>query len=168
MSHNLQTITVAGNLTADPELRSTGNGVSVANVTIAFTPRENIQGEWKDGEPLFYRSTAWREVAENLAKSAKKGTRVLAVLKGKSNVYETKEGSKVNGVEYDIVEIGVSLEFATAEVTRNAKREGGQSAPAQRRLRLLLRQLLLRLSLLPLRPLPLPRMTTTTSASLRV
>lgn len=117
------TLTVIGNLTTDPELRFTPNGAAVANFTIASTPRtfDRATNEWKDGETLFLRSSIWREAAENAAESLAKGTRVVAhgVLKPRS--YETKEGEKRTVIEFEIEEIGASLRYATAKITRSGK-----------------------------------------------
>lgn len=121
-------ITVIGNLTADPELRYTQNGLAVANFTIASTPRtfDRQANEWKDGEALFLRASVWREFAEHVAGSLVKGSRVIAqgVLKQRS--YETKEGEKRTAIELEIDEIGPSLRYATAQVTRTqSSRQGG-------------------------------------------
>ena len=72
------TITVVGNLTADPDLRFTASGVAVAGFTVASTPRvfDRQSGEWKDGDTLFLRCTLWRQPAENTAETLTKGTRV--------------------------------------------------------------------------------------------
>ena len=69
------TITVVGNLTADPELRFTPSGAAVANFTVASTPRifDRQSSEWKDGEALFLRCNIWREAAENVAESLTRG-----------------------------------------------------------------------------------------------
>ena len=121
------TLTVIGNLTTDPELRFTPNGAAVANFTIASTPRtfDRATNDWKDGETLFLRCSVWREAAENAAESLTKGTRVVAhgVLKPRS--YETKEGEKRTVIEFEIEEIGASLRYATAKITRS-----GKQAPA--------------------------------------
>lgn len=121
------TITIIGNLTADPELRYTHNGLAVANVTIASTPRifDKASNEWKDGEALFLRASVWREFAEHVAASLTKGTRVVAVGKLKQRSFETKEGEKRTVIELDVDEIGPSLKHATAQVTR-AARQGGR------------------------------------------
>ena len=115
-------ITVVGNLTADPELRYTQNGVAVANFTIASTPRtfDRQSGEWKDGEPLFLRASVWREFAEHVANSLTKGARVVATGRLRQRSYETKEGEKRTSVELEVDEIGPSLRYATAAVTRQA------------------------------------------------
>lgn len=120
-------ITVIGNLTADPELRFTQNGVAVANFTIASTPRtfDRASNEWKDGEPLFLRASVWREFAEHVAGSLTKGARVIATGRLRQRSYETKEGEKRTSIELEVDEIGPSLRYATASITRAA---GGSSS----------------------------------------
>jgi single-strand DNA-binding protein len=115
-------ITVVGNLTADPELRYTQNGLAVANFTIASTPRsfDRASNDWKDGEALFLRASCWREFAEHVAGSLTKGSRVVAQGRLKQRSYETKEGEKRTSIELEVDEIGPSLRYATAQVTRAA------------------------------------------------
>lgn len=127
------TITVVGNLTADPELRYTQNGVAVANFTIASTPRtyDRQSGEWKDGEPLFLRASVWREFAEHVANSLTKGARVVATGRLRQRSYETKEGEKRTSIELEVDEIGPSLRYATAAVTRQASAGRGPSGDDQ-------------------------------------
>jgi single-strand DNA-binding protein len=124
-------ITVVGNLTGDPELRYTQNGLAVANFTIASTPRnfDRAANDWKDGDPLFLRASVWREFAEHVAGSLTKGSRVVATGRLKQRSYETKEGEKRTSIELEVDEIGPSLRYATAQVTRAASsREGGGGA----------------------------------------
>lgn len=113
-------ITVVGNLTSDPELRYTQNGLAVANFTIASTPREfdRQANDWKDGEALFLRATVWREFAEQVSGSLTKGSRVIVQGRLKQRSYETKEGEKRTSFEIEVDEIGPSLRYATAQVTR--------------------------------------------------
>lgn len=120
-------ITVVGNLTADPELRYTQNGLAVANFTIASTPRSfnKNTNEWDDGEALFLRASVWREYAEQVAGSLSKGTRVIAQGRLKQRSYETKEGEKRTSMELEVDEIGPSLRYATAQVTRVGKGGSG-------------------------------------------
>lgn len=119
-------ITVVGNLTSDPELRYTQNGLAVASFTIASTPRtfDRASNEWKDGDALFLRASVWREFAENVAASLTKGQRVIAQGRLRQRSYETKEGEKRTVIELEIDEIGPSLRYATAAVTRGAGRGG--------------------------------------------
>lgn len=120
------TITVIGNLTNDPELRFTPSGSAVANFTIASTPRtfDRQKNEWVDGETLFLRSSAWREMAENVAETLTKGMRVIVSGRLKSRSYETKEGEKRTAMELEVDEIGASLRYATAKVTRTQRGNG--------------------------------------------
>ena len=129
-------ITVVGNLTADPELRYTQGGLAVANFTVASTPRtfDRQSNEWKDGEPLFLRCSCWREFAEHIAGSLEKGARVIVTGQLKQRSYETKEGEKRTSMELQVDEVGPSLKYATAAVTkapRDGSRPQGQQAPAQ-------------------------------------
>jgi len=122
-------LTIVGNLTADPELRYTQNGLAVANFTIAATERtfDRQANDWKDGDPLFLRCSIWRDYAEHVAGSLTKGTRVIATGSLKQRSYETKEGEKRTVFELDVLEIGPALRFATAQVVRAT--QGG--APVQ-------------------------------------
>jgi single-strand DNA-binding protein len=124
-------ITVVGNLTADPELRYTQNGLAVANFTIASTPRtfDRQANDWKDGEALFLRASCWREFAEHVAGSLTKGSRVIATGRLKQRSYETKEGEKRTAIELEVDEIGPSLRYATAQVTRASGGNAGGGRP---------------------------------------
>ena len=117
------TLTIIGNLTADPELRFTQGGASVANVTIASTPRvyNKQTQQWEDGEALFMRGTIWKDAAENVADSLYKGVRVIATGKLKQRSWEDDKGQKRTSVELEIEEIGPSLKFAQASVDRKTK-----------------------------------------------
>ena len=134
-------ITVVGNLTADPELRFTPSGAAVANFTVASTPRyfDKQSNEWKDAETLFMRCSGWRELGENIAESLSKGTRVVVTGRLVSRSWEDKEtGQKRTIMEMDVDEVGPSLRYATAAVTKNEKsgsngssgNSGGGSKPA--------------------------------------
>jgi single-strand DNA-binding protein len=120
-------ITVIGNLTSDPELRWTPSGAAVANFTIASTPRtlDRQTQEWKDGDPLFLRCSVWRQAAENVAESLTRGSRVMAQGRLKQRSFETKEGENRTVIELEVDEIGPSLRYATATVTRASRGEGG-------------------------------------------
>ena len=126
-------ITVVGNLTSDPELRYTQNGLAVANFTIASTPRsfDRASNDWKDGEALFLRASVWREFAEHVAGSLTKGSRVIVTGRLKQRSYETKEGEKRTSIELEIDDIGPSLRYATAQVTRtSSSRDSGSRGQA--------------------------------------
>src|SRR5947209_5360893 len=124
------TVTVVGNLTDDPELRFTPSGAAVANFTVASTPRtlDRQTNEWKDGDALFLRCSIWRQSAENVAESLTRGMRVIVSGRLRQRSYETKEGEKRTVVELEVEEIGPSLKYATAKVTK-ANRPGGGGAP---------------------------------------
>ena len=121
------TITVIGNLTADPELRFTPSGAAVANFTVASTPRtfDRQSNEWKDGDTLFLRCSIWREAAENVAESLTKGTRVIVSGRLVQRSYETREGEKRTVYELQVDEVGPSLRYASAKVTRTQRSGGG-------------------------------------------
>ncbi len=120
-------ITVVGNLTADPELRFTPSGAAVANFTVASTPRiyDRQSGEWKDADALFMRCNVWREAAENVAESLTRGSRVIVSGRLKQRSFETREGEKRTVVELEVDEIGPSLRYATAKVTKASRGGGG-------------------------------------------
>jgi single-strand DNA-binding protein len=122
-------ITIIGNLTNDPELRFTPSGAAVANFTVASTPRtfDRQSNEWKDGETLFMRCSVWREAAENVAESLTRGTRGIVSGRLRSRTYDTKEGEKRTVVELDVEEIGPSLKYATAKVTKANRASGSGS-----------------------------------------
>jgi single-strand DNA-binding protein len=122
------TITLVGNLTADPELRFTPSGAAVANFTVASTPRtfDRQTSEWRDGDAMFLNCAVWRQAAENVAESLQKGMRVIVHGRLKSRSYETREGERRTVFEVDVDEIGPALRYATAKVARNASGGGGQ------------------------------------------
>lgn len=121
------TLTIVGNLTSDPELRFTQSGAAVASFTVASTPRtfDKQSNEWKDGEALFMRCNVWRQVAENVAESLTRGSRVLVTGRLKQRSFETKEGEKRTVVELEVDEIGPSLRYATAKVNKIDRSSGG-------------------------------------------
>ncbi len=120
-------ITIVGNVTGDPELRFTPSGAAVANFTVASTPRafDRQTNEWKDQETLFMRCSVWRDAAENVAESLHRGTRVIVTGRLKSRSYETKEGEKRTVIEMEVDEVGPSLRYASAKVTKTQRGSGG-------------------------------------------
>ncbi|MCW2574214.1 MAG: ssb, partial [Modestobacter sp.] len=95
--------------------------------TVASTPRtfDRQSQEWKDGEALFLRCNVWRQAAENVAESLTRGSRVIVSGRLKQRSFDTKEGEKRTVIELEVDEIGPSLRYATAKVTRAARSEGG-------------------------------------------
>ena len=124
-------ITLVGNLTADPTLRWTQSGSAVADFTVASTPRtyDRNAGEWRDGDTLFMRCSVWRDVAENVAESLRKGMRVIVVGRLTQRSYETQQGERRTVVELQVDEVGPSLRRARAQVTRHPAADGGAGYP---------------------------------------
>lgn len=122
------TITIIGNLTAEPEMRTTSKGGTVCNFSIAATPRQyNSQfGQWEDGQALFMRCTVWRDMAEHCAQTLHKGMRVIAQGRLTQRSYQAQDGSNRTVIELQVDEIGPSLKYATAQVAR-IQHAGGQS-----------------------------------------
>jgi single-strand DNA-binding protein len=120
-------ITIIGNLTRDPELRYTPTGQAVASFAVAATPRflDKNTNEWKDGDSLFLNCSVWRQAAENAAESLQRGMRVIVSGRLRQRSYETKEGEKRTVVEVEVDEVGPSLRYASAKVTKSS-RSGGQ------------------------------------------
>ena len=119
---NETTLTISGNLTAAPELRATQSGIPVADLTIATTDRvlDRTTNGWRDGETLFLRCTAWRELAENAAASLGKGVRVIATGRLRQRNYQDREGIQRTSVELELDDIGASLRRARVEVGKSA------------------------------------------------
>jgi single-strand DNA-binding protein len=120
-------ITLIGNLTGDPELRFTPSGAAVANFTIASTPRtlDRQTNEWKDGETLFISCAVWRQVAENVAESLTRGSRVVVHGRLKARSYDDREGNKRTVFECDVEEIGASMRYATLKISKTSRSDGG-------------------------------------------
>ena len=117
------TLTIVGNLTGDPELRFTPSGHAVADFTVASTPRnyDRDAGAWRDGEPLFLRCTAWRQLAEHAAESLTKGTRVIVTGRLRQRSFELTEGVTRTVTELDVDDLGPSLRHSTARVTKTTR-----------------------------------------------
>jgi single-strand DNA-binding protein len=131
-------ITIAGNLVDDPELRFTPAGQAVARFRVASTPRfrDNATGEWKDGDSLFLTCNVWRQAAEHVAESLNRGMRVIVSGRLRQRSYETKEGEKRTVYEVEVDDVGPSLRNASAKVNRVARSGGngdGQNGPGGER-----------------------------------
>ena len=113
-------VTLIGNLVEEPDLRFTPAGVAMARVRFAVSRRFQKNGEWQE-ETGFFGGTLWREAAENAAESRQKGMRVIVVGSLEQRNWETAEGEKRSVVEIRIDEIGPSLRWATASVTRSPR-----------------------------------------------
>lgn len=122
-------ITIVGNATYDPDLKQTSQGKPVVNLTVAVNPRtfNRDTNQWEDGEPVFYKASAFGNLAEHIAGSVTKGTRVLVHGTMKDNSW-TEKDSGVKRTEKVILieEIGLSLQFTHAQTVQGAPRGGGQ------------------------------------------
>lgn len=120
-------ITIVGNLTADPELRTTSAGAQVASFTIASTPRSwnRSTNQFEDGQALFMRCSAWRDLATHCAQNLAKGMRVIAQGRLQQRSYQAQDGSNRTVIEMTVDEIGPSLKYATAQVQRQQHGNGG-------------------------------------------
>lgn len=116
-------LTVIGNLVDDPELRFTSAGVAVARFTVASTPRtfDRDTGAWRDGEPTFLDCSCWRQLAENVAGSLSKGSRVVVAGRLRTDRWENAEGEKRSRMVLDADDVGASMTFATVTITRTAR-----------------------------------------------
>lgn len=130
MSDN--TYYIAGNLTKDPAVSTTPNGTTVVNFTIATTTRvlDPQTSQYKDAGTVFMRCTAWRALAEHVAKSLTKGMRVIAYGKLEQSTYEAEDGSRHTSIKLSVEDIGVSMRFATAQITQ-IKQQGTQQMISQ-------------------------------------
>lgn len=117
-------VTLIGNLVDDPELRFTPSGVAMAKIRFAVNRRYQKNGEWQE-ETSFFGGTLWRDAAENAAESLTKGMRVIVTGRLEQRSWETQEGDKRSIVEVSVDEIGPSLRWATASVTRSPRTGDG-------------------------------------------
>jgi single-strand DNA-binding protein len=117
------TTTLSGNLTRDPEIRYTRDGQANATFGLAVNRRWQPRGseEWEEATS-FFDVVCWRELAENVALSLVKGSRVVVTGRLDQHVWETELGERRSRVEITADEVGASLRFATAEVTRTSRR----------------------------------------------
>lgn len=120
-------ISFTGNATSDAELRFTPSGAAVANVTIAVTPRVKDGDGWKDGDPAFYRVAAWRQLAENVAESVKRGNRVTVTGQLKPRTFE-HNGAERLSLDVDADSVALDLRFATATATKAQRQQPAQQS----------------------------------------
>jgi single-strand DNA-binding protein len=139
---NGNTVTIVGNLTRDPELRYTPSGQANTNLGVAVNRRwmNRQTNEWEE-RTSFFNVVCWREMADNVSESLSKGARVIVTGRLEQRSWETENGERRSVVEIVADEIGPSLRFASAEVTKNERRgatepggDGGGrgGAPAER------------------------------------
>jgi single-strand DNA-binding protein len=120
------TVTIVGNVTRDPELRFTNSGMAVASFGVAINngKRNQQTGQWEDGEPSFFDVSCFAQLADNVAESVQKGTRVVVTGRLNQRSWQTEGGDKRSKVEVVADEVAPSLRWATAAVQRNERREG--------------------------------------------
>jgi single-strand DNA-binding protein len=122
------TVTLVGNVTDDPELRFTPTGRPVANFTVAVNKRfKDNDGQWQDRLDGFFRCNCWADMAENVAESLTKGTRIVVTGRLQQRQWEDNDGNKRSAFEIQVDEVGPSLRWATATVQKS-QRSGGQSS----------------------------------------
>ena len=129
---NEPTITIHGNLVRDPELRYTAKGMACANFSVAQSPRiRNAQGEYSNGEAVFFNCTAWQTMAENVAKSLKRGDPVTIVGRMRRRPWETKEGEARFTDEVQCDDVAVSLANRSVRVIKTAREHPGETETQQ-------------------------------------
>ncbi|CAN5493657.1 hypothetical protein BH20ACT21_BH20ACT21_04990 [soil metagenome] len=131
------TVTLVGNITDDPELRFTPSGAAVANFTVAVNRRyKNNDGQWEDKLDGFFRCNCWRDMAENVAQSFRKGTRVVVVGRLQQRSWDDPDGNRRSVFEVQVDEVGPSLRWASATIEKSQRSSGSSgggdwaSAPA--------------------------------------
>ena len=117
-------VTLVGNITRDPELRFTPSGQAIATFGMAVNRRFQRNGQWEE-QTSFFNITAWGTLGENASNSLQKGARIIVNGRLEQRSWETQEGDKRSVVEVVADELGPSLRWATAEITKNDRREGG-------------------------------------------
>jgi single-strand DNA-binding protein len=122
---NGNNVTVVGNATRDPELRFTNSGQAVASFGLAVNRRwQNRQTQEWEESVSFFDITCWAQLAENVAESVQKGSRVVVTGRLDQRSWETQDGEKRSKIEVIADEVGPSLRWATAQVTKNERRSG--------------------------------------------
>lgn len=121
-----ESVTVIGNLVANPRLKELGSGSAVANFTIASTPRvyDETTQQWKDGEAVFLRASAWNDTARHASASLTRGSRVIAVGRIKSRTFQGKDGQTRTVKELVVEDVAVSLRYQAATLDRGQRRAG--------------------------------------------
>ena len=111
------TVTIIGNLTADPEVRVTDSGATLAEIRMAQNKRKrNSDGSWDEGEPMFFQGTVWNDMAENAASTLQKGMRVIVVGRLNYRSWETQDGQNRSVVDIAIDEIAPSLRLSLIHI----------------------------------------------------
>jgi single-strand DNA-binding protein len=125
-------ITIVGNLTDEPELRFTPSGAAVVKFSVAVNRRtfDRTTNEWKDAGTSFYRVEAWNKLAENIAATLERGSRVVVQGDHKENHWtDEKTQEKRSGWTVTAQAVGAELTFATAKVTKAVANARGDVPP---------------------------------------
>lgn len=125
--NSLPEVTLVGTLTAAPELRFTPSGAAVANFTVACNARKKTDNGWEDGDATFVRCNVWKEYAENVAESLDKGMKVIVRGSLKQRSWE-QDNQKRTTMELEVEEVGPTLRFHTAKVSKSGQRAAASPA----------------------------------------
>lgn len=120
------TIAFGGHLGGDPELRFTPNGVAVCDLRVATTPRREVAGQWEDKETLWFKVSCWRQLAEHVAASFKKGDRVVVTGRLLQQSYERGDGTVRTDLVVDAAVVGADVSRFPVEIKRTVR--SGSSA----------------------------------------
>lgn len=116
-------VQIVGTVGGDPELRFTTGGIAVCSFSVAWTPRKRDAqtGEWSDGDTSWFRCSCWREMAENVAASIVKGSRVIVTGSVVARDWEDRDGNKRTSIEIQVDEVAPSLRWAQAQIERTTR-----------------------------------------------
>jgi single-strand DNA-binding protein len=124
---NSNSITIVGNITSEPELRFTPSGAANTKFGVAVNRKwKDRSDQWQE-QVSFFNVVLWQEQAENASTSLLKGARVIVTGRLEQRSYEDKDGVKKSVVEIIADEVGPSLRWASASVTKNERKEGSGS-----------------------------------------
>lgn len=129
MARNINTITVSGNVTRDPELRFTPSGQGVASFSVAVNRSwQNRQTQEWEEQTSFFDVKAWAQLGQNITDTLSKGSRVVVSGRLEQRSWETEQGEKRYAFEIVADDVAVSLLYATADIVRNERREADGGA----------------------------------------
>jgi len=125
VARNINSITVSGNVTRDPELRFTPSGQGVCSFSVAVNRSwQNRQTQEWEEQTSFFDVKAWGQLGQNISDTLSKGSRVVVSGRLEQRSWETEQGEKRYAFEIVADDVAVSLLYATAEISKNERREG--------------------------------------------
>ncbi|MFD5868137.1 single-stranded DNA-binding protein [Corynebacterium sp. NPDC060344] len=127
-------VTVVGNITKNPEIKTTHGGKLVTRLRVASTRKRHIDGQWVDAEKAYIDVDCWEHLAQNVVNTFGKGDRIIAEGRLRTDEWQDEEGNKRSFTKVVADSVGADLRFATAVITRN-KTSGSRTAEAERRAR---------------------------------